>query len=277
MNLIINAIAFPRLFLIRIAIAVSLVHGLILYETVLVKAENTGGEYYNSGNRKISAGDYQGAIEDFNKAITLDPNYVYSYIYRGVARYELGDYKQSISDFNKAIEIEPAEEVAYYHRGIARMKLGDYGQAILDFNKSIQIKPTWRTFSERGFVKEKLGDYTGAIQDYNKAIEVVSSELEKKDSLEAAREVDTFLYAITLNSRGTAKAKLSDYRGALMDFNKAIELIPTVTALSKDAFYNRGVVKIILGQKDSGCLDLSKAGELGFEKAYQIIKEYCNP
>jgi len=31
-----------------------------------------------------------------------------------------------------------------------------------------------------------------------------------------------------------------------------------------------------LGQKDSGCLDLSKAGELGKFEGYEAIKKYCN-
>ena len=41
-----------------------------------------------------------------------------------------------------------------------------------------------------------------------------------------------------------AKGKLQDYRGAIVDFNKAIEINP------KDAvaYYNRGIVKIILNQ-----------------------------
>jgi hypothetical protein len=29
------------------------------------------------------------------------------------------------------------------------------------------------------------------------------------------------------------------------------------------------------GLKESGCLDLSKAGELGDEYAYELIQEYC--
>jgi hypothetical protein len=28
--------------------------------------------------------------------------------------------------------------------------------------------------------------------------------------------------------------------------------------------------------KDSGCLDLSKAGELGYENAYEKIRKLCN-
>jgi len=42
------------------------------------------------------------------------------------------------------------------------------------------------------------------------------------------------------------------------------------------AYYNRGLAKIQLGQKDSGCLDLSKARELGDADAFDAIKELCN-
>jgi len=64
---------------------------------------------------------------------------------------------------------------------------------------------------------------------------------------------------------------LGDYRGALQDFNKAIELKPDLA----EAYGARGLSKIKLGQKDSGCLDLSKAGELGAIQAYDTIEQYC--
>ncbi len=73
-------------------------------------------------------------------------------------------------------------------------------------------------------------------------------------------------------SRGFAKNSLGDYRGALLDLNKAIELDPNFVA----AYFGRGLTKIkLVGQKDSGCLDLSKAGELGIMGAYDAIKDYC--
>jgi len=62
-------------------------------------------------------------------------------------------------------------------------------------------------------------------------------------------------------------------RGQIEDFNKVIEINPKFG----EAYYNRGVAKLGLGQKDSGCLDLSKARELGFDKAYESIKKLCNP
>lgn len=39
-----------------------------------------------------------------------------------------------------------------------------------------------------------------------------------------------------------------------------------------EAYYNRGLVYIYLGQNDEGIADLSKAGELGVVSAYNVIK-----
>jgi tetratricopeptide (TPR) repeat protein len=72
--------------------------------------------------------------------------------------------------------------------------------------------------------------------------------------------------------RGLAKYALKDYRGAIQDLNKAIELDPSYAY----AYYNRGVIKHFLNDIDGACLDWSKAGELGAYVAYDRIKEYCN-
>ena len=68
-----------------------------------------------------------------------------------------------------------------------------------------------------------------------------------------------------------AKGGLSDYRGAIQDFNKVIEINPN----SSLAYFYRGITELNLSQKESGCLDLSKAGEMGYFQAYDYIKQYC--
>ena len=71
---------------------------------------------------------------------------------------------------------------------------------------------------------------------------------------------------------GLSKAYLKDYRGAIADLTKAIEIDPNYA----DAYLNRGIAKLVLGQLDDGCLDLSKAGELGYPTAYESIRLFCN-
>ena len=78
--------------------------------------------------------------------------------------------------------------------------------------------------------------------------------------------------AETYYKRGIDKFEKQDYRGAIADYTKRIELNSDYA----EAYFNRGITKLILGQKDSECLDFSKAGELGYSKAYNLIRKYCN-
>ena len=74
-------------------------------------------------------------------------------------------------------------------------------------------------------------------------------------------------------NRGIDKSNLKDYTGAILDYTKAIELNPKNAV----AYYNRGIAKLnLVGSPDGGCLDLSKAGELGLSDAYDMIKKRCN-
>jgi len=61
------------------------------------------------------------------------------------------------------------------------------------------------------------------------------------------------------------------YQGTILDYNKAIEINPT----EGKYYFRRGLAKIKSGQTDSGCLDLNKAKELGYEKAADEIKNDC--
>lgn len=62
---------------------------------------------------------------------------------------------------------------------------------------------------------------------------------------------------------GYMKANLQDHKGAIADFAREIEFTPN----DAKSYYSKGVSRLSLGQKHIRCLDISNAGELGFEKA----------
>ena len=63
----------------------------------------------------------------------------------------------------------------------------------------------------------------------------------------------------------------SDHIASIDSYTRAIDLYPYMG----DAYYNRGLVLIYLKDKEKGCIDLSRAGELGVVEAYSVINKYC--
>ena len=76
-------------------------------------------------------------------------------------------------------------------------------------------------------------------------------------------------------NRGVAKYYLHDHRGAIADFSRVIKSWSGGKDQKSKAFFWRGLVKIDSGQKESGCLDLTKAKKLGYATAYEVIDIYC--
>lgn len=168
------------------------------------------------------------------------------------------NYLGAIADFSWAIKRDSGFLQAYENRGVAKFYLQDYRGAIADYTRALEINPNdYNTFGRRGWAKFYLQDCQGAITDFTKAIE---------GSLDAPQYY---------NARGQAKYYLHDYEGAMTDFNSVIKSWSVEKNQRCKAFYWRALVKIRLGQKDSGCLDLNRACKLGYAEAFKISEIYC--
>ena len=58
---------------------------------------------------------------------------------------------------------------------------------------------------------------------------------------------------------------------AIDAYSKAIAQYPYLG----EAWFNRGLVQVYLKEREKGCMDLSRAGELGVADAYGVIKKFC--
>ena len=152
----------------------------------------------------------------------------------------------------------------YWSSGSDKEQKGDIYGAIADYTKAIQYGSKYSSFYERrASAKIDIKDYIGAVNDYTTAIRIENEKHEINFN--------------AFHGRGVAKFFLKDYRGAIQDFNKVIRDDPENYWREQQMwlYYYRGLSKIGLNQKDSGCMDLSKSGELGLAKAYDAIKTYC--
>lgn len=198
-------------------------------------------QYYERGNELRKQGNNQAALEQYNKAIELDPKYIAAYNNRGNVRDDLSDKQGAIEDYNKALELNPKYALAYYNRARIRSDLGEKKIALQDYNQSIELDPNYGfAYYGRGLVHNDLGDKQSALKDYDKAI-----ELNPK-------------YSSAYYARGNVRDDLGDKKGAIVDYNQAIELNPEYTF----AYYTRANVRNDLGDKKSALRDYDKALEL---------------
>lgn len=255
-------------------------------------------KYFDSGEAKATAEDYNGAIADFTKAITLDPNYDQAYWNRADAKNNLNDHKGALLDLNKAIYLN-SYYYAYYLRGITKDYLNDYKGAIVDYTKALElykdedsnkedIEFKAKMIGTRGHAKENLEDYKGAIEDFNTAIELDGTQDIYFDSRGGCKynledyngAIEDYNKAIEISSnnseyyfwRGLSKEMLDDYLGSIIDFDNVIELDNT----NSEAYFYRAVSKLKINQKEGACKDFRKASELGNIEANNRIKESCN-
>jgi tetratricopeptide (TPR) repeat protein len=78
----------------------------------------------DAGRAKEAKGDLDGALADFNRALTLDPKNSDAYFNRGLLKDNKGDVNGALADLNLAIEFDPKNSNAYAVRGFLEEKKG---------------------------------------------------------------------------------------------------------------------------------------------------------
>lgn len=74
---------------------------------------------------------------------------VHAYTARGAAYAEQGDQDEAIDDFSRAIHINPEYPLAYYNRAMAWEAKGNNDQALDDYSRLLKVDPSFADAKER--------------------------------------------------------------------------------------------------------------------------------
>ena len=96
-------------------------------------------EHFNQGIEYRRQGNNDSALEEFTRAIELDPEYYFAYYNRALVHYQRGELESSLADYNMAIELRPDNAYWTFERGFLRLQLGDREKAILDLERSLEL------------------------------------------------------------------------------------------------------------------------------------------
>ena len=166
------------------------------------------------------------------------------YLLRGGFYLSSGDYPAAIADFSAITAREPDNLLALFNLANARMMMYDYIESVDD--------KTPRVVGERPNEIRKV-DYSLVLEGYRRCLEIDPD----------------FVFA---------RFNIGNVYAKNGEIDKAIEAYTQVIRQDRElaeAYFNRGLLYIYIGQKAQASADLSKAGELGITSAYNIIKRYC--
>ncbi|MEH2086376.1 tetratricopeptide repeat protein [Nostoc sp.] len=228
-----------KLLLVLIGIIVCITLGVAAWQLRTPKPVRDAQQtLYQKGENKYEEGNYEGAIEDFNQAIKLDPQNALAYNRRGDAYYRLGDYEQAQADSSQAIVLNSQDANAYFDRGFAFSALGKYKEAIADYTQAIKLnsKDAYAYYG-RGLARAQSKDNKGAIEDFSKAIALKPQ------------------YTEAYLQRGILRRRLKQRLEAIQDFDKVIKINPS----DAKAYYQRGLTQSINKQKNEAIKDYTDA------------------
>jgi len=276
----------------------------------------TPEEFYLRGVSNYSSGNYGQAIMDLTEAARYPSytNFFLTYAYRANARQKSGDLNGALQDFDRAINLKPADQQYYsawlttiYNRGVARFAAKDRNGACADWHTATQLglhdaandKAIKENCKNIPFTASSvpLNTMTSTIpgqneqilsNDYYKVYWEGVWKYEKGDYQEALRYFNRSMelrspqgnYATLYYYRGSCKLKLSDYNGAVLDFDYAISMSVNGqldTPTLRSVYYNRGMANYFLGNTSIACSDFQKAVNMGLNdsESLNFIRQVC--
>jgi len=178
-------------------------------EQRIADERQSAADYYMLGIEYFLKDENGKALENYSKAIELEPDNAAYFNSRGVSYHHLKEYEKAVADCTKAIELEPSNAVYYHNRGNNYNWLKEHEKAVADQTKAIELEPgNAKHYYARGVSYSWLNDYEKAVADETKAIELAPAD------------------AAYYNSRGKSYDLLNEYEKAVADFTKAIDLEP---------------------------------------------------
>ena len=225
------------------------------------------------GDCKADLGDNGGALEDYNSAIKIEPEYAYAYVTRCETRLLLRDKSGALRDCDTAIRLSASDALAYEDRGDVHFELEAYDLALTDYDKAIELgRASAYVFAARCDTERLTGNRERAQADCAKALTIDPKsrrglwargrlaivETRYRDGiadfnayiLQNPKESDVAYYF-----RGLAYNRIQSYRLALEDMDTYVHRRPD----DPDGYRERAVASAATGDKTGALADLATA------------------
>ncbi|MES1152335.1 MAG: tetratricopeptide repeat protein [Dongia sp.] len=175
--------------------------------------------YLLRGNAQVDRQQFQAAIDDYSKSLSLDTQATAPIYNRAAAYASMGRLDLAIEDYGRLLKITPNDPDALFNRAWLYSLQGKYDTATDDLTKVLQIKPDdFETRLRRAGIAIQVGRNEDAIADCNQL-------------LKAAPQSPVALY-----NRGRAEYAKGDFDAAADDFRASAKNLEDIADASLRAY-----------------------------------------
>ncbi len=183
---------------------------------------------------------------------------------QGIYEVQNKQYNAALACFDKAArtaeDYVSKDKFSRFYKAFYLMNRGVLKAEMIDFIASMERNVQTLTMDDQGTIRARVSDRIDRNYDYSEAID------DMKEAIRILPDIP-YLY-FNLGNLYCLSGQMVD---AIGNYDRAIGIYPYLG----DAYYNRGLALIFIKDKEKGCIDLSRAGELGVADAYSVISKYC--
>ena len=193
--------------------------------------------HYGKGIALLKDKQYEGSLASFKNANQINPDFAPAFSWKSAVFLKRGQWKKALAAIEQAILLQNNNPVFYFDKGRILRQLNRYQEAISAYNKAIEISPRSSFYGSRALIYQDADKIELALADYNKALEINPND------------------GYALVNQANIYQDRNQQNLALSKYNKAVEINPT----NPHFYLERGSFYIIQKQQKLALADYSKA------------------
>ncbi len=210
--------------------------------------------FYKRAQKAMGEKNFRNAEQYLKKAVDLYPRHFEAWFAMAEMDDLFGSQGTALKEYKICESIDSTQPKLYYNMGNVYQKMKRKTDAYKAFDKAIELNPEFiLALMARAAILTDWKNYDAAIYDYDRVVQLNRT------------------YHFAYKARGQVKLLSKDFTTAADDFTRYLIFEET----DPSAYYYRGLAKIGMNDLLDGCLDLSKAADMGYVAAQKAIKKTC--
>jgi len=136
------------------------------------------------GGYYLSNGLFDKAIQEFNRAIELDPNYGLAINQLAFVYFAMDDFEKAIEYFEMYISVSPGDANPLDSMAVCYYKMGRLDETVAKYKEALEVKPDWiLSYWAIGYINALEEDYSEAMKWVDQGIAIAPTPSGKAEGL----------------------------------------------------------------------------------------------